>query len=153
MKPRGVRNNNPGNIEQNGIRWLGMGAASKDEKRFVRFVSPVYGLRALMKVLLTYQRKHQLTTIEEIIGRWAPPVENDTGAYAKAVARRFAADVTNHVDLEKPHLLIKFAQAITVHENGRPPPETPENWYSDELYAQAARLALSQPANKKEPSK
>ena len=76
-QPRGIRNNNPGNIERNATRWAGM-TAEQTDPRFVVFTSPEYGFRALARTLLTYQRKYGLLSIEDMIGRWAPPNENDT---------------------------------------------------------------------------
>ena len=87
--PRGVRNNNPGNIDRISTPWQGedrSAAAIAREQRFCVFLTPQAGFRALAKTLLTYQRKHGLRTVKEIIGRWAPPVENDTGAYVRQVA-------------------------------------------------------------------
>ena len=37
--------------------------------------------------LLTYQRQHGLDTVKGILNRWAPPSENDTGAYVQTVSR------------------------------------------------------------------
>ena len=47
--PRGIRNNNPGNIRVAKIRWQGQKTAQFDQS-FVEFDSPEMGLRALMKV-------------------------------------------------------------------------------------------------------
>lgn len=86
--PRGVRSNNPGNIDYNprnawqGQLGLEQGVA---KPRFARFDTPENGIRALGKLLLTYQRKHGLKTVKAIISRWAPAVENDTAAYVRAV--------------------------------------------------------------------
>ncbi|MBF4328050.1 structural protein P5, partial [Vibrio anguillarum] len=75
---RGIRNNNPANIEDNGTPWRGrMG----NDGRFIIFDSPVNGIRALARILNTYKVKHGLNTIEGIINRFAPPVENDTNSY------------------------------------------------------------------------
>ncbi len=50
---RGIRNNNPGNIDHNPKnKWQGqLQHDPKIEKRFCRFESPEYGIRALMKLL------------------------------------------------------------------------------------------------------
>jgi len=90
----GVRNNNPGNIERNNIRW--QGAATEQSGRFIKFVSPEWGIRAMARVLITYQDKHKCDTVVKIISRWAPadPVmkadgtmapENHTDAYIRVV--------------------------------------------------------------------
>ena len=51
-QPRGIRNNNPGNIEHNGTNWQGMDNPPHDG-RFIRFVTPQYGIRAMARVLTT----------------------------------------------------------------------------------------------------
>ena len=112
---RGVRNNNPGNIEK-GASWKGLDPArTAAESRFAVFVSPQYGFRALARVLRNYQANYGLKSVRQIINRWAPPVENDTGAYVNAVARHLnvAPDATINVVANLPKLL----DAIARHEN------------------------------------
>jgi hypothetical protein len=46
-----------------------------------------WGLRAAFCILRTYRDKHKANCIEDIITRWAPPSENDTDAYIKAVCK------------------------------------------------------------------
>jgi hypothetical protein len=133
--PRGIRNSNPGNIDRTGERWQGMAPDQSSDKRFVVFTAPVWGLRALAKVLLSYQRKYGLRTPAAIIGRWAPPVENDTGAYARQVAKALGVGVDDSVDLTKAATLERILPAIVQHENGQQP-------YPASLIAEAVRLAL-----------
>lgn len=118
---RGERNNNPGNIEErNGdaTRWSGE-RDTDDDARFEEFRTPHDGIRALAKVLRNYQRKHGLRTVREIIGRWAPPVENHTESYINAVARHMATDADTALDLEDKDRLVALTVAIIQHENGR----------------------------------
>ena len=103
MFPRGIRANNPGNIERNNIKWNGMSEKQTD-KRFVNFDSPHYGLRALMRLLLTYHYKYGLDTIECIINRWAPPCENQTDSYAYHVAKHVGARRTEPLDLSNRNI-------------------------------------------------
>ena len=85
---RGMKNNNPLNIRRTADRWQGI-AATQTDAEFVQFESMDYGYRAAWKLLDTYY--HRLTsagkrfTVENIIGRWAPPNENDTAAYVRTV--------------------------------------------------------------------
>ena len=69
MKARGLRNNNPGNLDhRDSVKWNGELPFDADiEPRFCRFESPVFGIRALCKVLLTYQRKYKVCTIAGIV--------------------------------------------------------------------------------------
>ena len=120
-QPRGIRNNNPGNIERNATRWAGM-TAEQTDPRFVVFTSPEYGFRALARTLLTYQRKYGLLSIEDMIGRWAPPNENDTGAYVAAVASAVGVEPDAPIDLANcTRLFVRLLRAICVHENGMCP--------------------------------
>lgn len=138
--PRGIRNNNPGNL-RHGSDWQGLSERQPDPS-FSVFDDPVYGLRALMKVLLTYRTKHGLRTIAQAIARWAPPSENDTPAYIQAVARRCGVDPDSAVNWSEPAMLAAITRAIVVHENGRPPADRPADWYELAIYSEAARLAL-----------
>ncbi len=133
---RGERNNNPGNIRECGLdsEWLGE-RSTDDDGAFEEFSEPIYGIRALAKILLAYQNKHDLHTIEELINRWAPPVENDTGSYVRSVAKQtgFAADQALY--LRDPGVMEKLVKAIIHHENGR-------CIYDDKLIAGGVTMAL-----------
>ncbi len=119
--PRGIRNHNPGNIDYSRANeWRGL-ANPPSDGRFCRFRSAFFGLRALAKTLLTYQRRHARLTTRQIIDRWAPPVENDTGAYVESVARKIAKGPDEAIDLGEVKLLASFVRAIVWHENGQQP--------------------------------
>lgn len=135
MTPRGIRNNNPGNIRRSPDAWLGLAAEQTDPK-FFRFNAPLFGIRALAVILRNYQRKHGLKTIREVIGRWAPSSENDTEAYVTAVARATGLAADAALDLEDPATLAALVEAVIEHENGEQP-------YSDALIEQAVASALS----------
>ena len=69
--PRGLRNNNPTNLRFNPhIKWDGQ--KGKDNAGFAKFASASDGIRAGATNAFNYQRLHGLSTIAEIIGRWAP---------------------------------------------------------------------------------
>lgn len=144
MLPRGIRLNNPGNIEKTKDNWQGMSSKQEDE-RFITFIKPVYGLRAIMKILLNYFLRHELKTVRQIINRWAPPHENDTDSYADHVAKILGVNPDKPIDLARPGILIALAKAIALHENGKPEKYkaniSPPFWYPDHLYAEAAQMA------------
>ena len=133
-EPRGIRNNNPGNLRHSKTIWMGQDDEQPD-KEFVKFEAPKYGIRALYKVLLTYQAKHNLKTVADIINRWAPPSENDTGAYVRSVAKACGIDADTPVDVAKRPMGLRIVKAIINHENGQQP-------YTDELITEAIELAL-----------
>ena len=88
--PRGLRNNNPLNIRHSASRWQGARAKQTD-KSFVQFTSLTMGYRAAWRILESYynyyEKKQTPFTPRNIIQRWAPPTENDSEAYLKAICR------------------------------------------------------------------
>lgn len=86
MIPRGIRNNNPGNIRINKERWQGEIQPSQDNA-FKQFSSMAYGYRAIFKLLYNYQHTHGCRRLGEFISRWAPPTENNTNAYIRTVCQ------------------------------------------------------------------
>lgn len=119
IETRGERNNNPGNIDRNNIMWQGMAQDQSRDSRFVVFEDANSGIRALAKVLLSYYRKHALNTVHKIIDRWAPPSENNTGAYVNHVASVLGVGIDAQIDVEDSTTLEVLVQAIIEHENGR----------------------------------
>jgi len=118
IKPRGIRNNNPGNLENNGIDWKGLSLVQGD-KRFYQFAKPEYGIRALARVLKTYERKYGINTVKGIIDRWAPPHENNTESYIKHVAQ--VLGVRPNEPFAVTENLVPLTEAIILHENGSNP--------------------------------
>lgn len=141
-RPRGIRNNNPGNLDyHDGATWRGLANPPYELRedgsrgRFCAFKTPFFGLRALCKVLLTYQSKHGLRTIRQMIERWAPTTENDTDAYVKRVAKHIGLPADMKIVFDRAVLAL-MAQAIARHENGG-------EFYDVALYVQAADAALN----------
>lgn len=117
--PRGVRNNNPGNIERGAQAW--QGEIAGNDSRFATFETPEAGIRALAKNLIAYNDKHSLNTVEGIISRWAPSKENQTGAYVAAVAKELGVAPGDGLNVRDPATLSKLTTAIIRHENGGNP--------------------------------
>ena len=82
---RGLSNRNPGNIRQSAVRYKGEVRPSRDPA-FKQFESMPWGYRAIFVLLDTYRIRHGLETIRDMISRWAPPSENHTEIYIRAVA-------------------------------------------------------------------
>lgn len=141
MALREIRLNNPGGIKKTSQHWFGSSNV-QDDPVFIRFDTPVYGVRALMKVLLNYQSVHGLNTIRGIIERWAPETENDTEAYINDVAQRMGMGPDGLLDLKDIPTLIKLTQCIIHHECGTCPDPTLPFWYDDETFNEAVKLAL-----------
>jgi hypothetical protein len=139
---RGIRNNNPGNIDfNNANQWQGQLPFDPTvESRFARFDTAENGIRALGKLLLTYQIKHGLKTVESIISRWAPSAENDTGSYVASVQQSIKAstgkDATGDLALSDPAVMAGMVKAIIKHENAG-------YEYPGTILATGVRLALA----------
>lgn len=56
MESRGLRNNNPGNIRKNNLKYDGEFCPSADDQ-FKQFKEMAYGYRAIYVILYTYQKK------------------------------------------------------------------------------------------------
>jgi len=117
--PRGIRNNNPGNIRK-GTSWQGL-ATDQNDPAFAVFALPEYGLRALAITLRTYQTKYGINTIAGAIARYAPASENNTQAYINAVAAHVGASPDAPLDFTNAGVLRLMLEAITMHENGVQP--------------------------------
>lgn len=116
--PRGIRNNNPGNIQRSDIQWEGK--IDGHDPRYESFDTPEAGIAALAQNLRSYEAKG-INTVERIIGRWAPATENDTAAYIATVAKELGVKPNEGLKLSDPKLLIGLTKAIIKHENGRQP--------------------------------
>lgn len=130
QKIRGIRNNNPGNIRLSSTKWQGMADAQTDGA-FIQFVSPEYGIRAMARILNNYAASGY-RTIRQVITRWAPPSENDTESYIRAVSS--AVGVADNVPLDLRTQLNPLIKAIIRHENGLQP-------YSDDTINAGIALA------------
>ena len=138
--PRGIRNNNPGNIRKTITKWRGETTSIK-EKDFEVFEDPISGIRATMVLLLNYYLKYQLSDVLSIINRWAPPNENATDKYQEIVAKHIGVEREQRLNLFDRKVLIKLTEAIVRHENGRPLAGYPLYWYTTEQYNAAADQA------------
>lgn len=115
--PRGLRNNNPGNIRKSNIPW--QGKTSGNDQSFETFDNMDAGVRAAGKNLDAYYNKHGVKSVAGMIQRWAPSSENNTGAYIDRVAKDLGIDPNKNMTPEeyqklKPTIL----KSIFDHENG-----------------------------------
>ena len=116
--PRGIRNNNPGNIELTQSLWKGeIPQLQNTDGRFKQFYSYTYGVRAAIINLRSYFKKG-ICTPRQIISRWAPPLENNTEGYIRFVAEYIGKDENTTLRFEK-HVIQKLIEAIIIKENGK----------------------------------
>lgn len=134
--PRGIRNNNAGNIRW-GSDWQGLvPETERTDKSFCQFRTAVYGLRAMIKLFFTYKNKYKLNTIEGIINRYAPPNENNTQGYIKRVCNKLDVNPDQPIELTDD-VLFWLVKAICGVENG----DEYTNYYSREVITKAIYLA------------
>ena len=131
MQPICIRNNNPVKI-RHVDNWLGLSDKQSDSS-FCTFKTPVYGIRAMAKILLNYHMVYGLKTLAGIIHRWAPPNENDTCSYIDSVAEVLGVAPKEEIDVGNPIVMAKLIKAIIRHENGIQP-------YADDTIFRAMRL-------------
>lgn len=118
--PRGMRNNNPGNLKVSSSAWQGKIPVSQNtDGTFEQFYSYLYGIRAMIKLIKnTYIGSWGKRTIREIIQTYAPNTENDSEAYIFYVSELvgISPDQILSTDRESMRRLI---QAMAYYENGR----------------------------------
>jgi hypothetical protein len=114
--PRGIRNNNAGNIRLNpNNRWKGK--IQSTDPAFEQFATYAYGIRAAMVLVGSYVRKG-VNTVGSIISRWAPSSENNTRAYISYVTRKTGFSENKVINPNDPNHMYPLLDAIIKQENG-----------------------------------
>ena len=128
LPPRGIRNNNPGNILRAGQNWQGLSPDQPDGE-FCKFIAPEWGLRALILVLHAYRRRG-VVTVRDIVRTYCPPthrfpdgrtIKQDTGAYIRFVAGRLGVPEDATINVTSRAVLRMLLPAIVTKENGQQP--------------------------------
>ena len=107
--------NNPGNIRVAKAKWQGQ---TGEEKGFVTFSSMAYGYRAMIILLQNYGKLYGCTTIAQIVDKWAPPQENNTIGYIRAVENMTGFGANERIDLNDKQVICKLTAAMSRQENG-----------------------------------
>ena len=115
--PRGIRNNNPLNIRVGNV-WLGE-VPNPTDNEFEQFVSMFYGLRAGFILLRRYIRRYHLTTVPDIISRWAPGSENNTVKYIDTVCQLSGIAPDAQLDYGDEETLVNLVDAMILVECGQ----------------------------------
>lgn len=115
--PRGLRNNNPGNIRRNSDVFQGEVNPSRD-KDFKQFKTMAHGYRAVFKILSNYYRNYKLDTIRKMISRWAPENENNTAAYVSLVCSYSGIGPDDLISFDREQM-IRIVAGMSRVENGR----------------------------------
>lgn len=119
--PRGVRNNNPGNLRITTIAWKGKVPNTQNSDRsFEQFVDyagipgHIWGIRAMFKDIYGDVMRDGQNTVRKLISTYAPPSENATQAYIAVVAKAL------NKSPDAPIVVSDFPRliaAIIAHEN------------------------------------
>jgi len=122
LTPRGIRNNNPGNIVRSSIAWQGSATVAdlasmnlSYDQTFEQFVAPNWGVRAIGHVLLS-KAGRGLVTVDAIIRDYS---KTDQDAYVANVADALGVDPNAPLDVAAN--LPAFATAIIQQEEGEQP--------------------------------
>ncbi|AMM17510.1 hypothetical protein AX768_25255 [Burkholderia sp. PAMC 28687] len=134
-QPRGIRNNNPGNL--NFVGQEGATLEAHPNARFARFRTPEEGLAALASQLRRYGERG-LNTASAIINKYAPRSENRDSfdAYVNRLSSSVGVGADGKIDLSNPDQLNHVMGAVIQMENGRNP-------YSREQLAAASGVGAA----------
>jgi hypothetical protein len=117
MQPRGIRNNNFGNIED-GPFTKGLPGYTGSDGRFATFDTPENGMGAMDRLLANYGTKG-LNSVGGVIGRWAPSSDgNNVNGYSSYVAGKLGVSPTDTIDMTNPQTRSAMARAMAEYENG-----------------------------------
>lgn len=121
--PRGLRNNNPGNIRKDGTDWAGLRTPDMQlDPQFFQFIGMEWGIRAMARILRTYERDHNIRSLRHMSERWAPNADhNDAEQHARNVlkhAEGVVATIDDAISLSDKDIAFGVIRGIMVAENG-----------------------------------
>ena len=115
--PRGIRNNNPGNLN-----YVGQSGASKESGengRFAVFESMRDGISALYRQIQLYFSRG-VNTIESVVNKYAPADDNNNvQAYIKQLVGATGKQADEKLSGEDTETVFKLIRGIINHENGK----------------------------------
>ncbi|HCW2965127.1 TPA: lytic transglycosylase domain-containing protein [Escherichia coli] len=113
---RGIRNNNPGNLNFTGQK--GATLESGPNARFASFPTMLEGIAALDRQVMLYLKRGK-NTIDQIIDIYAPSSDgNNTSAYKSYLSQYTGLGVREKIDGSNFEVMKKLIQGIINHENG-----------------------------------
>ncbi|WP_238925093.1 hypothetical protein [Achromobacter insuavis] len=115
---RGIRNNNPGNLN-----FVGQRGATREggEGRFAKWKTAREGLQALANQL-RLDGSRGLDNLRSLISKYAPPGENNTEGYIQFLSGFMGIDPNERFDVQTdPAALSMLMRGIIQHENGYNP--------------------------------
>ncbi|EFN9813029.1 TPA: lytic transglycosylase domain-containing protein [Escherichia coli] len=113
---RGIRNNNPGNLNFAGQK--GATLESGPNARFASFPTMLEGIAALDRQVMLYLERGK-NTIDQIIDIYAPSSDgNNTSSYKSYLSQYTGLGVKEKIDGSNFEIMRKLIQGIINHENG-----------------------------------
>jgi hypothetical protein len=114
--PRGIRNNNPGNLN-----YAGQAGASLEDgsnARFAKFESMEQGISALHRQIGLYLGRGK-NTLSDIVNTYAPASDNNNvQAYVSALSKATGLGAYDKISADDNETLVKLVKGIIDHENG-----------------------------------
>ena len=115
--PRGIRNNNPGNLNYAG--QAGATLEGGEGGRFAVFESMQHGVAALYKQLQLYF-KRGINTLSSIVKTYAPASDNNNvDAYISALTKATGKGANEVLDSGDTTTIARLMKGIVDHENGK----------------------------------
>ncbi|EEP1124208.1 hypothetical protein HAZ64_002234 [Salmonella enterica] len=115
--PRGIRNNNPGNLNYAG--QAGATMEGGEGGRFAVFESMQHGVAALYKQLQLYF-KRGINTLSSIVKTYAPASDNNNvDAYISALTKATGKGDNEVLDSGDTATIARLMKGIVDHENGK----------------------------------
>ena len=110
------RTNNPGNIRP-GAQFIG---ETGSEKGFATFEDPIFGMRALARLPVTYANEYGINTVEGFVNRYAPKSENKESFdnYVNFLSRQLGVSPDQEIDFTDPAVRQAMLPAIMDFEQG-----------------------------------
>ena len=123
----GLRQNNPGNI-RSGAGFFGETGVGSG---YATFQNPLFGGRALARLLSTYKNQYGISNVDSLIDRYAPSGDNTMESrtnYKGFIANKLGVGKDDEIDLDDDNTKLGVMKAIVEFENRN------ENPYSDQEY-------------------
>lgn len=79
-----------------------------------------WGYRAMFVLLHTYRVRHNCRTLRAMIGRYAPPSENNTESYIRTVATSAGITPDQDLNTDDRAVMVKVVAGMSRVENGVP---------------------------------
>ena len=116
--PRGIRNNNPGNLRLTSIPWQGkVPNAENTDGAFEQFFQFHMGLRAMILDIRNDIIEDGMNTLTLLLNEYAPPSENNTSNYIQIVSQ--ATGISPHQTIiPNQDTMRKLVKSMAKVENG-----------------------------------